>query len=91
MAFIIVGYYLAKAAPFLIKKAWSGFNKDKINIFAYAGRCLRTIIYLKSDFFIIYYLTYGITAVLGTFYNPFFFVFHLFDILVRFPELKNVV
>lgn len=50
-----------------------------------------TFFYLFSDFYVIYYIVYGITAVIGTFISPFFFAFHLFDILVRYPDLLNVV
>lgn len=38
-----------------------------------------------------YYISYGILAVLGTFYHPFFFVFHLTEILMRYPTLKSVI
>jgi hypothetical protein len=50
-----------------------------------------TIIYLLSDFYVLYYLIYGCTAIVGTIYNPFLFAFHLFDVLVRYPVLLNVV
>lgn len=46
---------------------------------------------LLSDFYVLYYLIYGITAVVGTTVSPFFFFFHLFDVLVRSPDLLNVV
>lgn len=46
---------------------------------------------LLSDFYVLYYLIYGITAVVGTIVSPFFFFFHLFDVLVRSPDLLNVV
>lgn len=50
-----------------------------------------TVVYLVTDFYVLYYLSYGFTAFLGTLYNPFFFAFHLFDVLVRYPVLLNVV
>lgn len=102
MVMIIVSYFLAKTAPLLVKKAWIGVviklliyfvyqSNDKLNFFAYLIRLLKTLYYLLSDFFVLYYLIYGLTAILGTFLNPFLFAFHLFDILVRYPELKNVI
>jgi len=47
--------------------------------------------YFLQDIEILYYLTYAILAVLGTTYNPFFFCFHLTEILLRFPDLKTVI
>ncbi len=52
---------------------------------------LETIIFLISDFFVVYYVGYGLTAIIGTIYNPMFFCLHLLDILVRYPLLLNVV
>ena len=54
-------------------------------------RFLKTIYFLLSDFYVLYYIIYGLTAIVGLSYTPFFFVFHLFDVLVRFPDLLNVV
>ena len=91
MSSIIVLYYLIKTAPLLIEKAWIGVKKDKMNLFAYVGRLIKTFIYLLSDFYVLYYLIYGMTAIVGTVYSPFFFAFHLFDVIVRYPVLLNVV
>ena len=66
-------------------------NKDKMNIFAWIGRIIKTIFYLFSNFYVLYYIVYGITAIVGTTYHPFLFSFHLFDILVRYPELSDIV
>lgn len=88
---LIVVYFLAKTAPLIIKKAWVGAKKDQLNIVKILLRILKTIYCLVSDFYILYYLIYGITAIIGTILNPFFFAFHLFDVLVRFPVLLNVV
>jgi hypothetical protein len=54
-------------------------------------RFIKTIYFLLSDFYVLYYIIYGLTAIVGLSYTPFFFVFHLFDVLVRFPDLLNVV
>ena len=88
---LIVLFFLAQTAPLIIKKAWVGWEKDKLNIVKYIRRLLLTIFYLLTDFYVLYYLVYGFTAFLGTFYHPFFFAFHLFDVLVRYPLLLNVV
>lgn len=39
----------------------------------------------------IYYLAFGALAVLGTFVHPLFFTFHLTEIIVRYPTLKNII
>lgn len=91
MVMVIVSYFLAKTAPLLIKKAWVGVKKDKLNLFAYIKRLLLTVYYLLSDFYVLYYIIYGVSAIIGTTITPFFFAFHLFDVIVRFPELKFVI
>lgn len=91
LSMIIVGFFLAKTAPLIIKKAWVGVKQDKLNLVKYLKRLLMTIFLLISDFYVLYYIIYGLTAVIGTIYTPFFFAFHLFDVLVRFPVLLNVV
>lgn len=40
---------------------------------------------------VMYYVAYGVFAILGTFMHPFFFIFHLSEILFRYPTLKNVI
>ena len=50
-----------------------------------------TVVYLVTDFYVLYYLSYGFTAFLGTLYNPFFFAFHLSEIVIRFPTLRNII
>ena len=57
----------------------------------YVIRLLRTAWFLLTDFFVLYYLCYGAAAVFGTLIHPFFFAFHLFEVLIRFPVLLNVV
>jgi hypothetical protein len=91
LSMIITGYFLAKTAPLLIAKAWRGALKDKLNIFAYLQRLLMNIYYFLTDFDVLYYMIYGTTAIIGLTVSPFFFGFHLFDVLVRYPTLLNVV
>jgi len=40
---------------------------------------------------IIYYLSYGIFAILATFFHPFFFAFHLTEFLMRYPTLRGIL
>lgn len=48
------------------------------------------IIFLQ-EIEVMYYIAYGALAVLGTFKHPLFFTFHLTEILIRYPTLKNVI
>jgi hypothetical protein len=91
LASIIVGYFLAKTAPILIAKAWVGWKTDMFNLVALVRRVLMSIYYLLTDFYVVYYLMYAFCAALGLAVSPFFFFFHLFDTIVRFPVLQNVI
>ena len=52
---------------------------------------VRMVWYLVTDFRVIYNVIYGVTAVIGLTIKPYFFAYHLFDVLVRYPDLLNVV
>ena len=88
---VIVTYFLAKTAPLIIKKSLVGVKKDDRNLLKLLYRVIKTFYFLLSDFYILYYLIYGVTAIIGTTVSPFFFAFQLFEVLVRFPVLLNVV
>lgn len=47
--------------------------------------------FLMQNIDVIYYLAYGSLAFLGVMIHPFFFAFHLTEILIRYPTLKNVI
>lgn len=85
-------FYLLKTVPIVFqsaldsnKKSNSSSKKNKIFLF------FQFLILLFQEIEIVYYTIYGILAILGTVYNPFFFCFHLSEIILRFPELKNVI
>lgn len=80
---IIATYFLAKTTPLLIAKAWRGVLKDKLNLLAYITRLLTMVYYFFNDFDVLYYIIYGATAIIGLTVSPFFFGFHMLDILVR--------
>ena len=85
---MIVAYFLLKTAPIHIQKVWAKWKaKDVFNVFKLIKHLLLTIRSLLLDFYILYYLIYGLTAVMGTFIHPFFFAYHLFDIVVKYPVL----
>ena len=53
--------------------------------------CIRTCFVIFSDFSVIYYIIYGLTAVMGTFFHPVFFAFHLFDVINQYNDLMIVI
>jgi hypothetical protein len=57
----------------------------------YIKRLLKTVYYLVSDFYVLFYLMYGIAAFVAMQVSQFFFFFHILDILVRYPVLLNVI
>lgn len=97
--FVIV-FFFSKSAPLVLEKAFKPTNpkgsmvtKKKLlrRFFEFIVKCLKCFYYFLNDIEIIYYVAYGILAILGTVYNPFFFCFHMSEILLRFPELKTVI
>lgn len=86
LTMIIVASFILKTAPIIIKKAWKGVTKDKLNLLKYVLRIINTVFLVVSDFYVVYYLVYGATAIIGLAVSPFFFAFHLFDVLVRYLD-----
>ena len=52
---------------------------------------MKVIFSTLKEIEVVYYIAYGALAVLGTVVHPFFFTFHLTEILLRYPTLKNVI
>ncbi len=88
---LIVAYFQLKSAPLILWRIWKDAFSDFFNIFAQVKRALRTVLDLVGDPFTLYYSFYGITAVLGTLFNPFFFAFHLVEVIIKYPILVNVL
>lgn len=90
-ALFVVSFFLLKNLPLLIKKSWEQDKNQKQNLMALIKKLLTIVINLLQEYEIIYYISYGTLAVLGTSVHPFFFAFHLTEILIRYPTLKNVI
>lgn len=94
-AFVVL-FFLFKNVPLIIRKHWvvrwgkqkPGFIKRYVT---YLKLCFKVLFIFLQEIEVIYYMTYGALAVLGTFFHPFFFTFHLTEILIRYPTLKNVM
>ena len=39
----------------------------------------------------IFYLSYGIFAFIATYLHPFFFSYHLVELIVRYPTMINII
>ena len=94
----VIAFFLSKSAPLVIEKAFKTCEPATSKPFAlhrkafdFLLKTLKCLFYFSQDLEILYYVSYGILAILGTIYNPFFFCFHLSEILLRFPELKTVI
>lgn len=86
----VVAFFIIKNAPLIIEKAWSIENSKKIKnkslcyrIFQFIKKILISIFLFLQNIEVLYYLAYGVLAVLGTLIHPFFFSFHLTEILLR--------
>lgn len=111
----VVTFFIVKNAPLIFQKAWDEDDKKKSNIkekcfwklLIYLRKILKSIYLFLSQIEVIYYLTYATLTLLGCTIHPFFFAFHLSEILMRllffliffslnlfnfrFPLLKNVI
>lgn len=94
----VVSFFLFKNAPIIIKKAWKTKLplEDEIKywvfqLFVKLIKIVVLVLYILKEIEVVYYLAYGALAVIGTVVHPFFFSFHLTEILIRYPTLKNVV
>lgn len=94
----VVSFFLFKNAPLIIKKAWKTklpfedkFTYWPIQLIYKIFKLLAVLFYILKEIEVVYYLAYGALAVIGTVLHPFFFSFHLTEILIRYPTLKNVI
>lgn len=94
----VVIFFLCKNAPLIVQKAWNEktpFDGKEMNfllsLVVVTVKLLTVLVFILKEIEVIYYLAYGALAILGTVYHPFFFSFHLTEILIRYPTLKNVI
>ena len=90
---------MAKKAPLYVKAIWikneeNNSKKDNLillKIIRTGFKIIKTILKILKNSTLFYYVVYGITAVLAVYYHPFLYAFHLSEILMRFPTLRNVI
>ena len=84
----VVSFYLCKRAPLIIKNSWQSLSylkpkKILAKFFYFIIKCLYVLLQVLKNFDIVYYLAYGAFSILGVVVHPFFFAFHLSEILFR--------
>jgi len=89
----VVLFFLIKKAPLVIQKAWeidpiNQNDKKKKGILArllsFLFKTIFTVITVLKTIEIVYYLLYGFLAIIGVLVHPFFFSFHLTEVLLRY-------
>lgn len=60
------------------------FTRNTINT-------IKVILNVLKELEIVYYIAYGVLAIFGVAIHPLFFTFHLTEIFIRYPTLKNVI
>lgn len=94
---MVVLFFLMKSGPVLAKRGWiahkpKGNRRNScLNAVQSMKQLVWTIAYVLSNFETLYYSCYVLVSILGTVTHPFYFAFHLLDILQRYPSLQNVV
>ncbi|CAG9317756.1 unnamed protein product [Blepharisma stoltei] len=97
----IVGVFLLKTGPVLAKRGWnknaptiefwkSNPSKRKIAL-KRLKQSLWTLLYVWSNWNVIYYCLYFAIALCGVVVHPFYFSLLLLDMLYRYPALQNVI
>ncbi len=86
----VVLFVMLKKMPLVISKIWEGEEKEEkkpkgllFRFFAFVWKLIKTLFQLLTTPKILYYLVYGLFAVLGVIIHPFFLAFHLTEVLIR--------
>lgn len=98
----VVVFFLIKKIPLIIKDAWAEEEEDENlltpekkgffrKLSTWIFKSIKTIIKFLMNFEVLYYLGYMILAFLGLFVHPFCYSFHLTEIIVRYPTMRNVI
>lgn len=84
-ASLVVFFFLVKKAPLKIQHIWKDFNKIDVGCFKKTFitifKFFHSFIVLLSDIDILYYTFYIIASIIGITLHPFYFAFHLLDLV----------
>lgn len=90
----VVTFFFFKKAPLIFFESWKD-NCDKKTItmrsLNFLYKITKCLAYLFCNFELIYYLVYATLALVGSFYNEFFFAFHLTEIFIRYPYVIKAI
>jgi inositol 1,4,5-triphosphate receptor type 1/inositol 1,4,5-triphosphate receptor type 3 len=94
----VVLFFLCKKAPLYVREAW---NQSKDLMLSNQGWVINTLLQLFTvghcivkvllNIDVMYYLAYGTLAFIATMVHPFFFAFHLSEVVIRYPTLRNII
>jgi len=86
----VVTFYLLKKAPLVFREAMTddlptqnGFVGLISKLIGLVGKIVKIVFTILRNPEILYYIAYGALAIIGTLVHPFFFAFHLTEIILR--------
>lgn len=96
-SFVVI-FFLCKKAPIYAREAWDEsrelLNKDHnfvVKTFLYLYAIFNCIIKVLMNIDLLYYVFYGTFAFLASLIHPFFFAFHLTEVMLRYPTLRTII
>lgn len=96
----VLAFFLLKNVPLIIKNAWRGDEEEGkedeengsfMKLITYCIKLIKMIMSFFEEVEMLYYVAYGVLAILGVLIHPFFYTFHLTEIMMRYPSLKNIL
>lgn len=89
-------FFLVKVGPLLVSRGWRSVQSTQrksrfARCYVCCKKTLKACLALFKEVDVVFYLFYLVFSLLGTFFNPLFFAFHLLDVLYRYPSLQNVI
>jgi len=98
-AFVVL-FYLFKKTPLVIERVWNQADEKESQkpkkgvvsrMFNWIFKVISVLFGVLQSIEIVYYLIYLVMAILAVALHPFFFAFHLTEVIIRFPTLKDVL
>ena len=87
-------FFMMKRAPLIFREAWKDApnpngdadpqEKPKLSLISLIGKLLKIVFLVLKSIDVLYYIAYGLLAIAGIAVHPFFFSFHLTEILIRY-------
>jgi inositol 1,4,5-triphosphate receptor type 1/inositol 1,4,5-triphosphate receptor type 3 len=94
----VVAFFLLKKGPLYARDAWNQSegmletSKNwlvRVGLYMFlVGTCIVKVI---MNIEVMYYLAYGTLAFVATLVHPFFFAFHLTELVLRYPTMRNII